>query len=251
MSLTANDKHKHQHTYRSSVGIPVLILEVVISLVGVFPDVAIANPSNPSNPSDASNSPNSQMAAIANHLIGVMDTSAQAAANPKRAHVRMTTCPIQVSASPQDAKATIYLYQEQALAAQLNQPYRQRILRITPAATPEAVESKAFKPLQPESLVGLCQKPEPERIVPFAKLQDAQCSVFLKPYLGLYVGETQPGGCPTNVRGAVTITNFILLHASGMDTQDRGFDAQGHQVWGAENEAYKFRWLLKGFSRQP
>jgi hypothetical protein len=28
-----------------------------------------------------------------------------------------------------------------------------------------------------------------------------------------------------------------------MDTWDRGFDEEGNQVWGAENQGYQFRWV--------
>ena len=48
-------------------------------------------------------------------------------------------------------------------------------------------------------------------------------------------------GCQAEVRGAVRITNRIILHQEGMDTWDRGFDESGNQVWGAEDEAYQFR----------
>jgi hypothetical protein len=61
----------------------------------------------------------------------------------------------------------------------------------------------------------------------------------------IYVGETQPGGCPANVRGAVKITNTIILNSAGMETWDRGFDANGKQVWGAQDESYQYRWLQK------
>jgi hypothetical protein len=28
-----------------------------------------------------------------------------------------------------------------------------------------------------------------------------------------------------------------------MDTWDRGFDANGNQVWGADGESYQYRWV--------
>jgi hypothetical protein len=52
-----------------------------------------------------------------------MDTSAQAAKNPKAFTVRMTTCRVQILGA---GNAT-YLYQEQALADSLDKPYRQRL----------------------------------------------------------------------------------------------------------------------------
>ncbi|NEO03426.1 MAG: hypothetical protein F6K50_51450 [Moorea sp. SIO3I7] len=58
-----------------------------------------------------------------------------------------------------------------------------------------------------------------------------------------YIGQTPEDGCPTNYRGAVSITNTIILHKEGMDTLDRGFDAAGNLVWGAKDLPYQFRWV--------
>ncbi|MEC4984489.1 MAG: chromophore lyase CpcT/CpeT [Oscillatoria sp. PMC 1068.18] len=189
-------------------------------------DVAIANPN--STP---------QVEAVVSHLVGVMDRSIQVAANPEAVNVRMTTCEVQVSGSE-----TVYLYQEQAIADNLSHPYRQRFLQILP--NQDKVESRAYKPIDAAKWIGLCDRPPTQRTLDPSDLSnEAVCSVFLMPIANIYLGATQPGGCPANIRGAVTITNTIVLHNEGMDTWDRGFDAAGNQVWGAENEAYQFRWV--------
>jgi len=181
---------------------------------------------------------------IINHLVGRMDTSAQNLANPSAPNVRMTTCVVEVSGIENEVNS-IYLYQEQALSNQLNQPYRQRFLEIRPVATEEKVESTAFKPINPQKWVNLCDRPETQRNVNSFDLGEAVCTVSLRPLMTIYIGETPPEGCPTNVRGAVRITNTVILHSQGMDTFDRGFDAQGNQVWGAENQGYQFRWITQ------
>lgn len=187
-----------------------------------------------------------QVNSVVSHLIGVMDTSAQASANPKAPSVRMTTCRVQITDNPTQTISSAYLYQEQALMNSLDKPYRQRLLQIKPSAGDRTVESKSFKPQNPETLIGLCNKPETQRVIPFSNLGESVCSVFLKPTDKGYLGETPPQGCPVNVRGAVKITNSILLHSEGMDTWDRGYDAQGNQVWGAENQSYQYRWVRRG-----
>lgn len=168
-----------------------------------------------------------------------MDTTAQAATNPKIRSVRMTTCKVPLK---EDAQG-IYLYQEQALTQQLDNPYRQRILAIKTTADPQVIASESFKPVQPQTLVGFCQRPEAMRQISKQDLGESICQVFLKPIKNGYQGETPPQGCPANVRGAVKVTNTVILHSGGMDTWDRGFDAQGKQVWGAENESYQYRWI--------
>ncbi len=176
---------------------------------------------------------------VVSHLVGVMDTTTQAAKNPNKPSVRMTTCRVQVMEKPN----AVYLYQEQALTSKLDRPYRQRLLLIQSAQTANTVESRSFKPTDAPSLIGLCDHAETRRQIPLQQLGESVCSVFLKPTERGYTGETPPKGCPANLNGAVTITNTIILHEEGMDTWDRGFDERGNQVWGAENEGYQYRWL--------
>lgn len=176
--------------------------------------------------------------AVAERLVGVMETSAQAKANPNAPSVRMTTCPVQL-----DGSEDIFLYQEQALLQGLYRPYRQRFLRIAPSADGDRVESKSFKPMETERWIGLCDRPERDRVLETSDLSDKGCSVFLVLVEDTYIGRTQTGGCPTNFRGAATITNTIFLYTTGMDTWDRGFDTQGNQVWGAQERPYEFRRL--------
>ncbi|MEO1403883.1 MAG: chromophore lyase CpcT/CpeT [Cyanobacteria bacterium J06635_1] len=176
---------------------------------------------------------------VAEHLEGVMDTSAQAAADPDFVSVQMTTCRISVS---EPAADSVYLYQEQALSNSLDAPYRQRFLQIAPGDG-QRIESRTLKPDAPEQWEGFCDRAPTERLVPIDSLGEQVCTVALRPSpLGM-VGSTPNGGCPASVRGAVSITNVVVLHADGMDTWDRGFDAAGNQVWGAQDEPYQYRWL--------
>jgi CpeT/CpcT family (DUF1001) len=181
-----------------------------------------------------------QVNEVVAHLVGVMDTSAQAIANPKLSNVRMTTCKISLQgASQTDA---VYLYQEQALSSDLAKPYRQRLLQISPAIYSQSVRSLSFRPVRSETLVGLCSQPEASRIVQLSDRGTPICAVFLKQSGETYSGRTPIDGCPANIRGAVRITNQITLHKAGMDTWDRGYDAHGKQVWGAKSESYQFRY---------
>ena len=182
---------------------------------------------------------NQQVEEVAARLEGAMDTSAQAAANPKAVKVRMTTCRVRLA----EATTGVVLYQEQALTKDLTQPYRQRFLRIEPSPASQTVRSASFKPSNPAAWVNFCTKPIAERGVQVGDLGTPVCSVFLKPSGEDYVGNTPITGCPANVRGAVRITNHIVLQKTGMQTWDRGFDGSGKQVWGAKAESYQFRKL--------
>ena len=176
--------------------------------------------------------------AVVNHLEGKMDTSARTAAGG-RVGVRMTTCKVRLRDRPE----RVYLYQEQSLKKSLDSPYRQRFLQIEAGEEKDTVISQSYKPINSQKWIGLCDRPERQRVVNSQEMSQPVCSVLLKPKVSIYVGTTPPEGCPTKVRGAVKITNMIILHDRGMDTWDRGFDAEGNQVWGAKNESYQFRWL--------
>jgi CpeT/CpcT family (DUF1001) len=193
-------------------------------------------------PRNTSKIVNKQVQEVVKHLTGIMDTTQQAESNPKAPSVRMTTCKVTVNAVKNAKKPVIYLYQEQALTSKLNKPYRQRFLRISPSKN-HTIESAGFKPLTPEKLINLCNKPDTERTFKLEEIGKSECSVFLKKQENDYIGETQKGGCPSNYKGAVKITNKIILHSTGMDTFDRGYDANGKVIWGAKNEPYQFRWL--------
>ncbi|AGY56502.1 chromophore lyase CpcT/CpeT [Gloeobacter kilaueensis] len=182
-----------------------------------------------------------QVKEVAERLTGIMATTQQSLADPKRPDVRMTTCGVSLSGA---APSAIYLYQEQAMSKELGDPYRQRLLRIAPSPDGQAVESAGFKLVDQKAFSGFCNKPPAERLVPQAALDTAPtCVVLIQPEGENYRGKTPGDGCPTRVRGAERITNEIVLYKDGMDTQDRGFDAQGHQVWGAKEQPYQFRRL--------
>ncbi|MGB5900457.1 MAG: CpcT/CpeT family chromophore lyase [Geitlerinemataceae cyanobacterium] len=173
---------------------------------------------------------------VAAYLTGAMDTSAQAAIDRRAPDVRITTCPVRVADT-----ADIFLYQEQALSLKLNSPYRQRFLQIAPSSDNLQVESITYKPANPEAWVGLCDKPEVDRTVSVPQLGETICSVTLQRDGEGYLGTTPEEGCAANYRGAVRITNQVQLTRSTMETWDRGFDAAGKQVWGAEDESYQYR----------
>ncbi|MGK7935851.1 MAG: CpcT/CpeT family chromophore lyase [Xenococcaceae cyanobacterium] len=133
----------------------------------------------------------SHVRAVVNHLLGTMDTAIQAATEDK-ADVQMTTCRVKNDNSP----SFVYLYQEQSLRESLDSPYRQRFLQIKAGAEKDTVISQSYKPIEPKKWIGLCDRPETERVVNSRDMSQPICSVLLKPQIGIYVGKTPPEGCP-------------------------------------------------------
>jgi uncharacterized lipoprotein YbaY len=186
-------------------------------------------------PAQANPDLTAQTAQVVQHLEGILSTAQRAAANPKVANVTMTTCRVQVANPP---AGSIYLYQEQAIVPSLDKPYRQRILEISPRPASQTIRSRSYKLADQAKWVNFCDRPS--RQIQPQDFPIGVCAVFLKPTPEGFSGTTEATGCPANVRGAVMIRNRIRLHPNGMDTWDRGYNAQGKQVWGAGDAPYQF-----------
>lgn len=191
---------------------------------------------------------------VAAYLTGVLETTVPSTSKPgPPIQIQMTTCSVQqidrvdrVDQPNVDQPDAVLLYQEQAPIEKLNQPYRQRFLSVTASPYSKTVRSLAFKPANPQQWVNFCARDMRDRQIHARDLGTPVCSVFLKPSQNaegeaVYYGNTPVDGCPASIRGAVRITNHILLYKTGMETWDRGFDSQGKQMWGARVEAYRYR----------
>lgn len=182
-----------------------------------------------------------QVTDVARWLTGRMEAIVRSPGSSTPVTVRMITCHVQVPDNQiSDLNPTVFLYQEQALTDNLAEPYRQRFLQISPSALSQTVRSLAFRPADLKPWRNFCQKSVSERVVQLKDMGQPICSVFLKRSGASYVGSTPLDGCPAKSRGAVRITNHIVLRSDGMTTWDRGFDAHGKQVWGAKTESYQF-----------
>ncbi|MBN2431020.1 MAG: chromophore lyase CpcT/CpeT [Acidobacteria bacterium] len=135
----------------------------------------------------------------------------------------------------------LWLYVEQAVAETPDQPYRQRIYRLLHVGR-DIYESQVYEVPQPVKLVRAWQKPEllaelsPERL----ETRDG-CAILLRRRGDAFVGSTLADLCRSTHRGATYATSQVTITADGMVSWDRGFDEQGHQVWGAEKGGYVFR----------
>ena len=55
-----------------------------------------------------------------------------------------------------------------------------------------------------------------------------------------YQGETRARECPSSLGGASYAVSSVTVRPDGIDSWDRGFDADHAQVWGAELGPYVF-----------
>lgn len=179
---------------------------------------------------------------VTDRLTGVLDSSAQSLANPQDyVNVRLTSCSVNIANASSGLSNEVFefLYVEQAVDWSLERPYRQRVYAIVDGG--DQVVSRIHRIIGDESVIGLCQKPWADRVITADKIEASDCSVGLNLVDGNYVGTTPAGGCPTSFNGAVTATTEVSLSIEGVDSWDRGYDANGMQVWGPTTAGYQFR----------
>jgi hypothetical protein len=172
------------------------------------------------------------------YLTGSFTSAAQAQADSRFFDIHLHMSPLW----PQREDGP-WLYVEQAAAARLDKPYRQRVYRLR-ALEDGRLESQVFLlPGDALQYAGAWQRPEllaavtPEQLVP-----REGCSILLtaeqQPLL--FRGSTQGTSCPSDLRGATYATSEVTLQEGALLTLDRGYDAQGKQVWGSEHGPYRF-----------
>lgn len=173
------------------------------------------------------------------YLTGSFTSTAQAQADSRFFDIHLHTSPLW----PQREDGP-WLYVEQAAAGRLDKPYRQRVYRLR-ALEDGRLESQVFLlPGDPLQYAGAWQRPEllaavtPEQLVP-----REGCSILLtaEPSPLAFRGSTQGTSCPSELRGAAYATSEVTLQQGLLLTWDRGYDAQGKQVWGSEHGPYRFQ----------
>lgn len=132
-----------------------------------------------------------------------------------------------------------WLYVEQAMASKKDKPYRQRVYRVRKTGD-NVYESAIYMLADPLRFAG---HPELVSALPMDSLQLKNgCAVLLnwEEKRGEFVGATGAKSCPSDLRGASYATSEVILSENMLLSWDRGFNAEGVQVWGAEKGGYRF-----------
>lgn len=186
-----------------------------------------------------------EVATVREWLSGSFSSAEQAAKDPEYRDIRLHIAPIW-----NDRADGPWLYVEQATAEAMDKPYRQRVYRLSRTSDnsfrsdvytlPEPVGAFAGAYKQDEPLTNL----SPEQLT----LKDG-CAVDLTYHQcsKLMDGGTKGNGCASELRGASYATSEVILWEDLLISWDRGYDAAGKQVWGAEKGGYRF----KKISRNP
>ena len=175
---------------------------------------------------------------IFRRLTGRFDSEAQAQNDKAFYAVQLQTC---VVSAPELGERVLYV--EQAMMTKLDAPYRQRLYVIEPVSgSTTKVTSGVFELVAPKAAVHLC---DAETMATFSstdvELREG-CSVHLEwnHETATFNGGTEGTACASTLNGASYATSEVIVRADGLSSWDRGFDAEGDQVWGAVKGGYEF-----------
>lgn len=144
-----------------------------------------------------------------------------------------------------EISSAYYLYVEQAVASAQEKPYRQRVYRITNTYEGR-FESAVFTIKDPLRFAGEWKKENPlTELTPDSLTVREGCSVILTLMTNdHYEGSTEGNNCESDLRGAKYATSEVRISKDEIISWDRGYDADGRQVWGAEKGGYVFKKVM-------
>ncbi len=176
---------------------------------------------------------------LAKWMTGTFSSAEQAAQDPDEYfHIRLVMLPIWEQQAHGDER---WLYVEQAAADSLDQPYRQRIYRLSQLGS-NRFQSEVFE--LPGDPLRFAQAWKTPTLLAALKPEDLEkregCAILLTGGEGVYIGRTKERSCPSTLRGAAWASSEVIVQADQLTSWDRGWDADGRQVWGATKAGYRF-----------
>jgi hypothetical protein len=173
---------------------------------------------------------------LADWLTGSFSSAAQSAEDQRYFDIRIRA--VRIWEQRGDG---VWIYIEQAAADALDRPYRQRVYHVTRLAE-DLFESRVYALDEPLQHAGCWREERPLAELGPDDLLDRQgCAVLLRRIDGdRFSGSTLGRLCTSGLRGASYASSEVEVRADGLTSWDRGFDADGVQVWGAEAGPYRF-----------
>ena len=173
---------------------------------------------------------------LARHLDGRFDSSAQAGTSPQYFPVQLQTCRAEAPAFGPNV-----LYVEQAMLANLDAPYRQRLYVVDAGGDPSSnAISRVYALVKPKAAVHACADGASPSFVLADAIELPGCRVELEWKGDHFEGGTVGTECLNDHQGAVYATSEVTVFADRILSWDRGYDSHGKQVWGAVAGPYVF-----------
>ncbi len=173
---------------------------------------------------------------LAAFMAGDFNSNAQADADKSYYHILLRMKPIW-----KERTDGYWFYVEQAVESSAHLPYRQRVYQLyQPDDT--TIVSRVYEMANPQNYTGGWKDEALLRPLTIDSLVERQgCAIILtKTGRGSYYGSTQGQECLSTLRDAVYATSEVTILRDRMITWDRGWNKDGHQVWGAEQGGYVF-----------
>jgi hypothetical protein len=211
-------------------------------LVSVLALAACASACSTAEDAAVSGQAASGLTQFAQTMAGHYSSADQAKADSSYFNIHLHMVPIWDSAEDPD---TVWLYVEQAAFGYLDQPYRQRVYRLTeePESEGTRFRSAVFTLSAPMRFAGAWDSVAAfDGLTPDSLVERSGCDLVLTRFEdGSYAGSTGENTCPSALRGAAYATSEVTMDNRQLLSWDRGWDENGEQVWGAEKGGYVFR----------
>jgi len=151
-----------------------------------------------------------------------------------------------IAERPDDGSGLHWLYLE-AWMPEAEGPYLQRLTRHH-LESDGTIIAQPFRLADPGAMVGAWEEPERLSAIDLDALIEVQgCELeIVRTGSDRFEGQTRGARCANTHRGAAYAVSQSVLTATGATNWDRGFSADGTQVWGPSSGAYRFRRVAEG-----
>jgi hypothetical protein len=215
--------------------VPVMNARAGLLVAAVAAILVVLAPAGAAEAAGGAASTIAELELLTRWMTGTFSSAVQAAENPDYLAVSLHMAAIWPART--DGR---WLYVEQAVADYPDQPYRQRVYQLV-ELVPGLLESRVYTLPDPAAVVGAWRAAEPLAGLDPSDLEERQgCSILLRRRDEAFIGSTLASLCPSELRGASWATSEVVVTADGMVSWDRGFAADGNQVWGATGGGYVF-----------
>lgn len=134
-----------------------------------------------------------------------------------------------------------WMYVEQSLTESQEQPYRQRIYKLS-RENDSTFRSDIYT--IPNAGLWVCKWQTPEffdRLLLETIVLRGGCEVLLvKTSENTFVGKTVDKNCPSDLQGATYATSEVTISEKQIISWDRGFNEKDSLVWGVKERGYEF-----------
>lgn len=187
-------------------------------------------------PAQSSRVGKKELKTLREYMSGAFSTEAQSLSDSTYFHVVLHMTPLWPK-----SKDGYWLYVEQAIASSLEKPYRQRVYHLF-LEDDTTIISQVYDIRNPLQYTGAWgDQATLKTLTRDSIILREGCGIYLHRHPdGSYSGTTPGRQCLSALRGSVYATSEVSVYPDRLISWDRGWNAEGVQVWGATKEAYVF-----------